>query len=104
MLDVTMTASATSPTAGPVFLVPYPNRIRGKLSEDGKTLTTEWEGHTITLRPTHWQAATRNATPCTADSQSKTDDVKSQDFGGEEVSGVIHAGDFGGHWLSKTTW
>ena len=34
---------------GAAFLVPYPNRIRGKLSADGKTLTTEWEGHTITL-------------------------------------------------------
>src|SRR6516165_528662 len=34
---------------GSVFLVPYPNRIRGKLSADGKTLTTEWQGHTLTL-------------------------------------------------------
>jgi aldose 1-epimerase len=34
---------------GSAFLVPYPNRIRGKLSADGKTLTTEWQGHTITL-------------------------------------------------------
>ncbi len=35
--------------SGSVFLVPYPNRIRGKLSADGKTLTTQWQGHTITL-------------------------------------------------------
>jgi aldose 1-epimerase len=34
---------------GGAFLVPYPNRIRGKLSPDGKTLTTEWNGKTITL-------------------------------------------------------
>ena len=34
---------------GAAFLVPYPNRIRGKLSADGKTLTTSWEGHTLTL-------------------------------------------------------
>ncbi len=34
---------------GAAFLVPYPNRIRGKLSADGTTLTTSWEGHTITL-------------------------------------------------------
>jgi len=34
---------------GAAMLVPYPNRIRGKLSADGKTLTTEWQGHTITL-------------------------------------------------------
>ena len=34
---------------GSAFLVPYPNRIRGKLSADGKTLTTEWQGHSLTL-------------------------------------------------------
>src|SRR5579859_2781656 len=34
---------------GSAFLVPYPNRIRGPLSADGQTLTTQWEGHTITL-------------------------------------------------------
>jgi hypothetical protein len=34
---------------GAAFLFPYPNRIRGKLSADGATLTTEWQGHTITL-------------------------------------------------------
>src|SRR5580658_3516650 len=34
---------------GGAFLVPYPNRIRGKLSADGKTLTTEWHGKTLTL-------------------------------------------------------
>ena len=34
---------------GAAFLFPYPNRIRGKLSSDSKTITTEWQGHTITL-------------------------------------------------------
>src|ERR1700744_5053665 len=33
---------------GGAFLVPYPNRIRGKLSADGQTITTEWEGKPIT--------------------------------------------------------
>ncbi len=35
--------------------------------------------------------------------KAKTDDVHVKDIpGGQEVTGVIHAGDFGGHWLSKT--
>jgi aldose 1-epimerase len=35
--------------------------------------------------------------------KAKTDNVRvSSAFGGEKVTGVIHAGDFGGHWLSKT--
>ena len=54
---------------GSVFLVPYPNRIRGKLSADGKTLTTEWQGHTITLPANNiGKNPGAERTPCTASS------------------------------------
>jgi galactose mutarotase-like enzyme len=90
---------------GSVFLVPYPNRIRGKLSADGKTLATSWEGHTITLPANNIgknPEAERHAMHGLI-LKAKTDDVKVKDIaGGQEVTGVIHAGDFGGHWLSKT--
>jgi galactose mutarotase-like enzyme len=90
---------------GAAFLVPYPNRIRGKLSEDGKTLTTEWHGHTITLPANNigkLPGAERHAMHGLI-LKAKTDDVKQQGgTGGGVVTGVIHAGDFGGHWLSKT--
>jgi galactose mutarotase-like enzyme len=90
---------------GSAFLVPYPNRIRGKLSADGKTLTTSWEGHTITLPANNIgknQGAERHAMHGLI-LKAKTDDVKVKEIpGGQEVTGVIHAGDFGGHWLSKT--
>src|SRR5271155_2385092 len=90
---------------GGAFLVPYPNRIRGKISADGKTLTTEWHGKTLTL-PANFKGKKDGAelhsihglilksqaeslnTATTADGQTET--------------GVIHAGDFGGRWLSKT--
>jgi aldose 1-epimerase len=90
---------------GSVFLVPYPNRIRGPLSADGKTLTTEWQGHTITLPANNIGKnpdAERHAMHGLI-LKAKTDDVSVKKIpGGEEVTGVIHAGDFGGHWLSKT--
>jgi galactose mutarotase-like enzyme len=90
---------------GAAFLVPYPNRIRGKLSADGKTLTTEWQGHAITLPANNigkLPTAERHAMHGLI-LKAKTDGVTVKDIpGGQEVSGVIHAGDFGGHWLSKT--
>ena len=90
---------------GSVFLVPYPNRIRGPLSADGKTLTTEWQGHSITLPANNIGKkpdAERHAMHGLI-LKAKTDDVSVKKIpGGEEVTGVIHAGDFGGHWLSKT--
>ena len=90
---------------GAAFLVPYPNRIRGKLSADGKTLTTEWNGHTLTLPANNigkLPGAERHAMHGLI-LKTRTDDVKVQNgTGGGVITGTIHAGDFGGHWLSKT--
>jgi len=96
---------AKSYSMGSAFLVPYPNRIRGKLSADGKTLTTEWQGHTLTLPANNigkLPTAERHAMHGLI-LKSKTDGVTVKKIaGGEQVTGTIHAGDFGGHWLSKT--
>src|ERR1700758_4978687 len=90
---------------GGAFLVPYPNRIRGKLSDDGKSITTEWHGKTLTL-PANFSGKKPGAEVHSIHGlllTSKTDDVKIADSAdGQTVTGTIHAGDFGGHWLSKT--
>jgi galactose mutarotase-like enzyme len=90
---------------GAAFLAPYPNRIRGKLSADGKTLTAEWNGKPVTLPANNigrLPTAERHAMHGLI-LKAKTDDVAVVDVpGGQEVAGVIHAGNFGGHWFSKT--
>ncbi|HXS77328.1 MAG TPA: aldose 1-epimerase [Terracidiphilus sp.] len=90
---------------GSAFLFPYPNRIRGKLSADSKTLTTSWQGHTITLPANNIGSkpdAERHAMHGLI-LKAKTVDVKEKTIpGGKEISGTIHGGDFGGHWLSKS--
>jgi galactose mutarotase-like enzyme len=90
---------------GSAFLVPYPNRIRGKLSADGKTLTTAWEGHSITIPANNIgknPGAERHALHGLI-LKAKTDNVSVKDIpGGQQVSGIIHGGDFGGCWFSKT--
>jgi galactose mutarotase-like enzyme len=90
---------------GGAFLVPYPNRIRGKLSDDKQTITTSWHGKTLTL-PANFSGKKPGAEPHSIHGlilTSKTDDVRVADSReGQTVRGTIHAGDFGGRWLSKT--
>jgi len=90
---------------GSAFLFPYPNRIRGPLSADGKTLTTEWKGKTITLPANNIgknPGAERHAMHGLI-LNSKVEDLKvDQNSNGGSATGVIHGGNFNGHWLSKT--
>ena len=90
---------------GGAFLVPYPNRIRGKLSDDGKTITTEWNGKPLTL-PANFAGKKPGAEKHAIHGlilTSKAEDVKTETTAdGQTVTGVIHAGNFGGYWLSQT--
>jgi galactose mutarotase-like enzyme len=90
---------------GAAFLFPYPNRIRGTLSADGKTLTTSWQGHQITLPANNIGAAAGSERHAMHGLilKAKAEDVRVTDTpGGQQVTGVIHGGNFDGHWLSKT--
>jgi len=92
-------------TVGGAILVPYANRIRGQLSGDGQTIETSVERKQVQL-PANWQGKSPDAEKHSMHGlilSSAFQDVKHQD-GSEEstVSGTLHAGNFGGHWLSKT--
>jgi len=90
---------------GGAFLVPYPNRIRGKLSADGESITTEWNGKPITL-PANFSGKKPGAEKHSIHGlilTSKAENVQVQDTpDGQTVTGIIHAGNFGGHWPSQT--
>jgi len=90
---------------GAAFLFPYPNRIRGPLSADGKTLTTEWQGHTITLPANNIgtkPGAERHAMHGLI-LKSKVEGLRvTRTADGGSITGVIRGDNFGGHWLSKT--
>ncbi|HWZ12837.1 MAG TPA: aldose 1-epimerase [Acidobacteriaceae bacterium] len=89
---------------GGAFLVPFANRIVGKVSADGKTITTEWHGIPMTL-VANWKGKKPGATPHAIHGlilKSKATDVAASPLGdGEQVTGRIDAGDFDGHWFSK---
>ena len=91
---------------GGAFLVPYPNRIVGTVSADGRTVTTKWHGKTIVL-PANWHSSADPTKDLHAMHglilASPTQDVQTQSIAdGQSLTGVMHAGDFGGHWLSQT--
>lgn len=90
---------------GAAFLYPYVNRIRGKLSADGKTIETNIDGHMIGL-PANWHGKNPGAEINAMHGlilNAKFQDVKSNNGATEStISAVYDGGDFGGHWLSKS--
>ncbi len=88
-----------STSFGGAFFVPYGSRIFGKLSADGQGITTQWQGHTLTL-PANFQGKI-SSTGLIREMQ--VGDLQTQQTpDGEIETGVIHAGNFGGHWISDT--
>jgi galactose mutarotase-like enzyme len=90
---------------GGAILLPYANRIRGKLSPDGKTLTAMVAGRSVVL-PANWSSGKPGAEKHAIHGlmlKSKFQDVKEKHTdNASSVSAVLHAGDFAGHWFSQT--
>lgn len=90
---------------GGAILLPFPNRIRGTLSADGKTITTEIGGKPDTL-PANWRGKNPGAEVDAMHGlifASQFEDIKhANGAAASYVSAMLHAGDFDGHWPSKT--
>lgn len=90
---------------GGAFLTPYPNRVLGKLSPDGKTITTYWEGHKLVL-PANWHNSAhpeldKHAMHGLILKENASDVVVHKTANGEVLTAEMKDA-FGGHWLSKT--
>jgi galactose mutarotase-like enzyme len=90
---------------GAAMLLPFANRIRGKLSPDGKTIETAILGHRLSL-PANFHGKNPGAEIHSIHGfiyAAKFQDVKQNNGPTEStVSASLHGGDFGGHWLSDT--
>jgi aldose 1-epimerase len=92
-------------TIGGAFLVPYANRIRGKVSSDGNDITTSVAGQTVHL-PANWSGKNPGAEKHAMHGlmlTSKFENVRQRSTpDASTVSGIFHAGDWSGHWPSNT--
>jgi aldose 1-epimerase len=83
---------------GGALETPWANRIFGAPSADGQTLTTVWQRRHLTLPADDGTAAMGGLLLKHA---SNTEKMNVMPDGGEAVA-VFQAGDFNGHWPSKT--
>ncbi len=88
---------------GGAFEAPWANRIFGTASVDGRTLSTSWRGHILGLPVTSRGHGTEAVATNGMLLKLASDSVKTNVMpdGGDAVA-VYNAGDFDGHWLSRT--
>lgn len=90
---------------GGAILLPYANRIRGQLQSDGKSIETTILGKKVRL-PANWSGKKPGAEKYAMHGlilASRMDEIKEESTPDQaSVTGTLHAGDFSGHWLSKT--
>ncbi len=90
---------------GGAILLPFANRIRGTVSPDGKTITAEVAGKTVTL-PANWSGENPGAERHAIHGlmrRSKFADIISRNGPQDSaITATLHAGNFDGHWLSDT--
>jgi len=90
---------------GGAVLIPYANRIRGRISPDGRTVTTRVLGREVTL-PANWAGQRPGAERYAMHGlvlDSQVGDLERRTKEGEDfLRGTIQAGDFGWGWPSRT--
>jgi len=84
---------------GGAFLIPFTSRAGGELSADKSVVNVVWHGKTIHLPNDYLGHYSVHGLLNTM----KAEDLHvTNTRDGQTLTAVIHAGDFNGHWLSKT--
>jgi aldose 1-epimerase len=90
---------------GGAILLPFANRIRGKLSSDGKTISATVDGKTVIL-PANWSGSNPGAEKHSIHGLMRHSKFANVNFQNGEpasvVNAILHAGNFDGHWQSRT--
>src|SRR5262249_54545603 len=86
---------------GGAILLPFANRIRGRLEPDGRTLDTTVLGRRVPL-PVNWHGKHPRAEPCAIHGLVYDAAMRVVESGIDYVVAILDAGDFGGHWPSRT--
>jgi aldose 1-epimerase len=86
---------------GGEILLPFANRIRGRLDDEGRTLETNVLGKRVRL-PANWSGKNRGAERCAIHGLMHGAPMRVAESGPDYVVGMLDAGNFGGHWPSHT--
>jgi aldose 1-epimerase len=84
---------------GGAFLIPFTSRAGGELSADKSLVNVVWRGKTIHL-PNDYLG--HYSVHGLLNTMKAEDPHVTNTPDGQTLTAVIHAGDFNGHWLSKT--
>ena len=83
------------------ILLPFANRIRGRLEPDGTMLDANVLGKRVRL-PANWSGKEQGAEKCAIHGLMFDVPMRVAERGPDYVVGVFDAGNFAGHWPSRT--
>src|SRR5215472_1891895 len=86
---------------GGAVLLPFANRIRGRLERDGRTVDANVLQKRVRL-PANWSGKEPGAEKCAIHGLMYDLPMRITECGLDYAVGVLDAGDFDGHWPSRT--
>jgi len=84
---------------GAAILLPWASRISGAVSPVDNTLLVDWRGRQLKLRA---NSSGKYAVHGLIEQAHVENLQTTTKAGTQSITGILHAGDFGGHWLSST--